>query len=73
MTQPSSNDTNITLCCHGAVNIQLMPYLSRLPTQPDRRVEYPLYNLIARREFKSSTEHKYFERFEYAQYRLHTF
>jgi hypothetical protein len=34
--------------------------------------EYPLYNLLARRESKSSTQHKYLERFESVQYSLHT-
>jgi hypothetical protein len=33
--------------------------------------EYPLYNLIARRESESSTQHKYLERFKYGQYRLY--
>jgi hypothetical protein len=33
--------------------------------------EYPLYHLIARREPKSSMQHKYLERFEYTQYNLH--
>jgi hypothetical protein len=35
--------------------------------------EYPLYNLIAHREFKNSTQYKYLERFKNAQYILHIF
>jgi hypothetical protein len=30
--------------------------------------KYPLYNLIARREYENSTQHKYLERLKYVYY-----
>jgi hypothetical protein len=35
--------------------------------------EYPLYNLIARREFESLRKLKYLKQFEYTHYSLHMY
>jgi hypothetical protein len=67
MTQPSSYDRNIVSCCQDSANTIAQPinYVVIL------MYEYPIYNLIAQRQSKISTQNKYLERFKYAQYRLY--